>query len=223
LSVPKALLLIGSPRGFSSTSNSLGSYLLEQLQNGGYGVEKVHVQTALRSKDKELEMLRQVANSDVVVLAFPLYVDSLPAALILALEKIADYRKTTTTASVKQTRFLVIVNNGFPESAQNATALAICQQFAKETGLIWAGGLSLGGGGVINGAPLEKAPMCKNIRKALDLAADNLLHNQALSEEAAELMAKPVMPRAIYIFFSNRGWKSMAKKYGAQKKLRDTL
>ena len=215
----KAVLLIGSPHGFKSTSNSLGTYLLDKLQGGGYEVSKVHAQAVVYSQEKEAQMLAQVADSDLLVLAFPLFVDCLPAALILALEKIANSRKTT--AKPKSTRVLAIVNNGFPDSSQNATAISICKQFAKETGYEWAGGLMLGAGQMINGAPLEKAPMMKNVKKALDLAAQNLLEGSTVSNEATELMAKSVMPKFLLTMFANMSWKSMAKPYGAQKKLRD--
>jgi hypothetical protein len=34
-------------------------------------------------------------------------------------------------------------------------------------------------------------------------------------------MAKPAIPKSLYIFAGNRGWKSLAKKYGAEGKLYD--
>jgi hypothetical protein len=219
LSSKKALLFIGSPHGFNSTSNSLGTYLLDKLQNGGYEISKMHAQAAIHNQEKQAEMLSQVADSDLLILAFPLYVDSLPAGLILALEKIAENHKKK--APTKHLRFLAIVNNGFPDSKQNATAISICKQFSKEAGYEWAGGLTLGAGAMINGVPLEKAPMMKNVKKALDLTAQNLLEGSTVSKEATELMAKTVMPKFLLTMFANMGWKSMAKPYGNQKKLRD--
>lgn len=215
----KAVLLIGSPNGFKSTSNSLGTYLLDKLQGGGCEGSKIHAQAEVHSQEKEAQMLTQVTESDLLILAFPLFVDCLPAALILALEKIANYRKTA--AKPKNTKVLAIVNNGFPDSSQNATAISICKQFAKETGYEWAGGLMMGAGAIINGAPLEKAPIMKNVKKALDLTAQNLLEGKAVPDEATGLMAKPPMPQFLLTMFANRGWKSRAKPYGTQKKLRD--
>lgn len=220
MSNQKALLLVGSPRGFQSTSNSLGEYLIGKLQSGGYQTEKIHIQASVHNQEKTAEMLAKAAYSDILVLAFPLYIDCLPAPVILALEKIAENRKTTQTT--KHSRVVAIVNNGFPDSSQNATAVAICHQFAKETNLDWAGGLMLGGGAAINGSPLDKAPMVKNVKKALDYAAEDLLHGREISGDAIKLMAKPMMPNRFYTLIANLGWKSMAKKHGQQKKLRDT-
>jgi hypothetical protein len=173
----------------------------------------------VHNQEKQAEMLTQVAGSDILILAFPLYVDSLPAGLILALEKIAENRKRTP--AVKPTRVLAIVNNGFPDSKQNATAISICKQFANEAGYEWAGGLAMGAGAMIGGMPLEKVPMIKNVIKALDLTAQSLLDGLTIPDEAMKLMAKPVMPTFIMTMFANAGWKSMAKPYGNQKKLRD--
>lgn len=215
----KALLLVGSPKGFESTSNSLGEYLLGKLQSGGYQTEKIHIQIAVHNQEKTAEMLAEVADSDLLILAFPLFIDCLPAPVTLALEKIAENKKTTPVA--RRSRVLAIVNNGFPDSSQNATAVAICRQFAKEINLDWAGGLMLGGGGVINGVSLDEAPMVKNVKKALDLSAEDLLQGRSISDKAVKLMAKPIMPNLLYTMFANMGWKSMAKKYGQQKKLKD--
>jgi multimeric flavodoxin WrbA len=219
LSSKKALLFVGSPHGFNSSSNSLGSYLLDKLQSGGYETSKMHAQAAVHNQEKQAEMLTQVADSDILILAFPLYVDSLPAGLILALEKIAEDRKKT--AATKHTRVLAIVNNGFPESKQNATAIAICKQFANEAQYEWAGGLTMGAGAMISGMPLNKAPMMKNVKKSLDLTAQSLLKGSTVPDEAMKLMAKTPLPKFIMTMFANMGWKNMAKPYGNQKKLRD--
>jgi hypothetical protein len=219
LSSRKALLFIGSPHGFNSSSNSLGSYLLDKLQSGGYETSKIHAQAAVHNQEKQAEMLAQVADSDLLILAFPLYVDSLPSGLILALEKIAEDRKKTEPT--KHTGVLAIVNNGFPDSKQNATAIAICKQFANETGFEWVGGLAMGAGAMIGGMPLEKAPMMKNVKKSLDLTAQSLLEGSTVPDEAIELIGKTPMPKFVMTMFANMGWKNMAKPYGNQKKLRD--
>ncbi len=217
---PSAVLLVASPRGFYSTSHSLGSYLLDKLQQGGYTTNKYHIQAALHKPEMETEMLNAVTGCDLLIIAFPLYIDCLPAPLIAALEKISEQRKTALPT--KSQKLIAIVNNGFPEASQNSTAIAICHEFAIETGFTWAGGLSLGGGGIISGAPLEKAGfMARNALKALNLAAENLLIGADVSEEAVKLMAKPAIPKSLYIFAGNRGWKSLAKKYGTEEKLYD--
>jgi hypothetical protein len=218
---PQAVLLVGSPRGSESTSNSLGSYLLDKLEKAGYTTGKYNVQFTIHQPEKEAALISSVAQSDIVVLAFPLYVDSPPAPMIKALEKIAEQRKNSP--ATKPQKLLAIVNNGFPQSIQNATAVKICQQFAVETNFEWAGGLSLGGGGAINGVPLaEVGGFAKNIRKALDLTAESLLANQPVPDMAVQLIGKQLVPTIFVKFFGNRSWKRLAKQFGAENKLYDT-
>ncbi len=215
-----ALLLVASPRGFQSTSNSLGLYLLEKLHTGGFSIQTVFVQPAMRSQSTVTKLLGQVAASDLIILSFPLYVDCLPAPLISLLQEISYQSKNT--ASKKPQRLLVIVNNGFPEATQNATAVAICRQFASEAGLEWVGGLSLGGGGAINGVSLERAGLpARNAKKTLDLTAADLLAGNAVSGQAVTLMAKPAVPRWLFLMVGNRRWNSMAKQNGVKDSLFD--
>lgn len=194
----RALLLVGSPKGNQSTSQTLGTYLLGKLADGSFETQTAHIQTLMHSAEGQLALLELVKASDLVVLAFPLYVDSLPAPVISALEQIAQ-QKAASAMPKKQT-FVAIVNNGFPEASQNSTALAICKRFAFEAQFEWAGGLSLGGGGAIGGNPLDKAGfMARNVRKSLDLAAKELLEGKPVSKEAVDLMGKPMVPKWLYL------------------------
>ncbi|MBK8047057.1 MAG: NAD(P)H-dependent oxidoreductase [Anaerolineales bacterium] len=160
MKTPKnALLLIGSakPAGESS-SEALGAYVLERLSAQGITTEVHHVARSLRTEARFQEFLAALDRTDLFILAFPLYVDSLPYLVVDALERIAAHRRAQIAPA--QTAFLAISNCGFPESQHNATALAICEQFALETGFAWAGGLAIGAGGAIGGRPLTAAGAC---------------------------------------------------------------
>jgi multimeric flavodoxin WrbA len=216
----RALLLVASPKASNSTSESLGTYLLEKLANSGFVTQTAHVQTLMRSDAGQQAMLELVKASDLIILSFPLYVDSLPAAAIKALEHIAQGQREMNTS--KKHRLVAIVNNGFPEASQNSTAIAICKQFASEANFEWAGGLGLGGGGAIGGKPLKQVgSIARNARKALDLAAADLLEDKPVSKEAANLMAKQLVPKWLYLAIGNRSWKQQAKAFGSQNKLYD--
>jgi hypothetical protein len=103
--------------------------------------ETLQVYTAFSSPARTALALEKLEAADLVVLAFPLYVDSLPAPVIAALEKIAAQRLGRSTRQ----RFTAIANCGFPEASHNAPALAICSEFARQSGFAWAGSLALGG------------------------------------------------------------------------------
>ena len=176
----------------------------------------------MRSPEGQWAILELVKASDIVILAFPLYVDSLPAAVIGALELIAQQQRDSK--SPKNQRLVAIVNNGFPEASQNTTALAICKRFAFEANFEWIGGLSLGGGGALGAKPLNDTGfMGRNVRKALDLAAGDLLEVRPISKKAVDLMAKPIVPKWLYLTIGNRNWKKEAKKIGTQDKLYNQL
>ncbi len=209
----RMLLLVGSPKPTRSTSEALGSYLLERLTHRGMQTETVHVHRALRSGDGIAGLLAATDRADLVVLAFPLYVDSLPAPVIKALELIARHRQQA--GSPDGPWFLGISNSGFPEPAQNATALAICRQFAREAGLRWAGGLAVGGGGLVGGRPLTEAGrVVRPIIRALDLAAAALADGRPVPEAAHALLAKPVVAPWLYRLVGNLGFWREARKSG---------
>ena len=217
----QVLFLIGSPRGKKSTSESLGTYLLNQLEAKGMGAKTMHILRSLRT-DEEWEMLiSQVNNSDIIILAFPLYVDTLPAPVIEAMELILKECKSDEL--FQNCRLIAIANSGFPEPEHSDIALTNCEIFCTESGIKWAGGLRIGGGEAINGRPLNEIKgMIRNIIMALDLTAEALARNETVPKEAIELTSKPIVPKWLYLTAGTRRWKSKAKNNGVKKMLYDT-
>ncbi|SNS18025.1 Putative NADPH-quinone reductase (modulator of drug activity B) [Anaerovirgula multivorans] len=210
----KALLLIGSPKIKKSTSEALGNYVLDGLNKKGYVCEKLHILSMLKKDAREL--INRVKDTDILIISFPLYVDSLPSPLIKALELMADNRKEKRPE--KEQSLMVIVNCGFPEAFQNDTALRICKSFANKTGFKWLGGLAMGSGSAIDGRPIEQlGGMTRNIVKALNNATEAIVNNENVPTEAINLMAAKLIPRWLYIFFGNIGWKNQAKKHNVDK------
>jgi multimeric flavodoxin WrbA len=215
--VRRALLLVGSPRTRKSTSNSLGTYLFERLNALDIRTETIYLHTVLRSPEKMKALLAAVDAADLVLLAFPLYVDSLPAPVIAALERIAAQREDHTASQL----FAAIANCGFPEMEHNTTALAICETFARQARFQWAGSLALGAGeGMVHGMPLtELDGRAIPLKRALNLAAEALASGAAIPAAAQDLLAKPFIPAWMYHFMGRFGWQQQAKGYGAQRKL----
>lgn len=216
--VKRAVLLVGSPRTRKSTSVSLGGYLFEQLNSRGIETQTIQIYTSINSAQRIDALYSAIDNADLVVLAFPLYVDSLPAPVTAALEKIAAHRKENTASN----RFAAIANCGFPGADHNNTALAICSEFALQNGLTWMGGLSLGAGeGIVHGVPLNDLDgRAIPLKAALDLAGEALANGQSIPQSARELLAKPVIPNWAYTLQGQSGWKQAAKQYGTQNKLK---
>ena len=220
MSVPQtALLLIGSPKPKESSSESLGAYLFEELEARGVKTQTIKLAKALRSAETTEELRAAAAASDLIVLSFPLYVDSLPAPTILALERIAAWEVGAPVeggdapAAAHPPAFVAICQSGFPEVEQNKIAVEICHNFADAAGFEWAGGLILAAGGMVSGQPLRKIKgMMRSAVAALDLTAVALAAGRPVPEEAVALMAKPAIPKVGYRFMANWGWRSQLKK-----------
>ncbi|RAK05266.1 hypothetical protein C8C77_13127 [Halanaerobium saccharolyticum] len=89
----KAVLLIGSPKGKDSSSASLGSYLLSKVEEYDVSTEKGYLHSEINTETKRIQFLEKIAETDIIILAAPLYVDTLPAKVIRALSLIAENRK----------------------------------------------------------------------------------------------------------------------------------
>jgi hypothetical protein len=217
--IRRALLLVGSPRTRKSTSNSLGSYLFEQLNAKGIQTDTVYIHITIHSRERTQAMQDAIDAADLVTLAFPLYVDSLPAPVIEALERIAAHRANGHLS--RRQSFAAISNCGFPEPDHNAAALAICANFARQARFDWAGSLALGAGeGMVHGMPLQEMDgRAIPLKKALDLAAEALAQGRSIPKEARKLLAKPFIPAWLYRWMGVYGWRQQAKKFAAEKSL----
>ncbi|EFO79526.1 NADPH-dependent FMN reductase [Oscillochloris trichoides DG-6] len=210
-----ATLLVGSPRGSASTSASLGEYLMEQLVARGVAVQQFSLYRALSNPEQMQELLSTLDHTDLAVLSFPLYIDSLPGPVVAVLEKIAAHRREHAPSTPQ--RFAAIANCGFPEAHHNQNALAVCESFAHESGFGWAGALALGeGAGMINGQPLKQLGMhIAPIRRVLSMVAIGLVEQGVIPAEASDLMAQPIIPPWLYTMVGGLNWERVALEYGA--------
>ena len=223
-----ALLLVGSPKPGASSSASLGAYLQERLAAHGVATDTIVLAKALRTEEATAALLAAVGAADLVVLSFPLYVDSLPAPVTRALELIADSwapgaapapaagAGAQVPHAPERPGLLAICQCGFPEAEHDLVALEICAHFARAAGFEWAGGLAMGGGGLIDGRPLgARGGLLRSVTRALDLSAAELAEGRPVPAEAVGLMSKPAFPAFAYRFVANRGWRAELKKRGA--------
>jgi NAD(P)H-dependent FMN reductase len=211
------LLMIGSAKRPRSTSEVLGAYLLERLAERGFETGRVLLPRAVRSEDGRAALLEAVAQADLVILSFPLYVDSLPAPAIHALELISEARGEGGLAGK---RLVALSNCGFPEARHNETALAVCRHFAEGMGMAWAGGLALGGGQAINGRALtDLGGMARDVIAALDRTVEALAEGGDVPPEAVERMAQPLTPAWMYVRLGGLGWRFQAMKHGAHRQI----
>ncbi|MCX6556616.1 MAG: NAD(P)H-dependent oxidoreductase [Candidatus Aminicenantes bacterium] len=216
----KVLLLVGSPRGTASVSQALGDHLLSLLEARGMATKKLILYPALADERKMAELLAAVDACSLLVTAFPLYVDHLPAPLIELLRQVAE-RRQGRQGGTEQT-LTAIVNCGFPETAHCRPAGEIMRIFARQAGFRFLGCLALGMGGAIGNRELAKAGgIVRHQVKALAQAAAYLADSKEIPAAVTMLMGKAMMPRWFYNLAADWGWKRAAKKHGSSGKLRD--
>ena len=207
----RALLIVGSPKTLSpSTSSVLGNYLLDRLKEYGWETDSLTLKPSLQTEKGQTELLAAVDRADLLLFAFPLYIDTLPFLMTRALEVIAEHRLSTSHPRLQL--LFAISNNGFVESYQNNLALAICQRFAAETGMAWMGGLAMGAGEAISGGqPLKPfrafGVPCAHVIRALDVAGAALAQGQAVPAEASQGIARNPIPHAPFA-----AWRWIAAK-----------
>ena len=214
----KAVLIVGSPRTLQSTSNALGHYLLAQLETRSVQTETFFIYQMAANESKYQELFQAVEEADLVILAFPLYVDSFPAPVIDAMTRIVTHRRNLATQH--KPMFTALVNCGYPEAGHNDTVLSACEVLAKQAGLAWIGGLALGGEHGLGSKPLaEWGGRTLLIRQALDRTAMALAEGQTIPAGVRESIIKPLMPPWIFRLGARYYWKKSAKRFGTNRQL----
>lgn len=224
----RVLLIVGSPKvKRPSTSGVLGGYLLDRLKEQGWETESLTLRASLGREEGQPELLAATDRADLIVLAFPLYVDALPFLVTKAFTVLAAHR--AGSSNVPRQRFAAICNSGFPETHQNSLALAMCRRFAAASRLTWAGCLALGGGEALSsGRPLEQknrsGPPVRHVMQALRIAGAALAEGRPVPGEAVALMAKNPLPLPFAVWqwmfakIGERGFRRQALGYGVSKR-----
>jgi hypothetical protein len=188
------------------------------LDKKGWETEELHVQRSLHSLGGARSLITSAETADLVVLSFPVYFDSVPAALVRAMELMAQHHDGTRGS----TGLMAIANCGFVEAEQARSALETCRLFARDAGFEWRGGLAMGGGLIINGRPLADAgPVTRRAMEALDLTAAALADGHSVPREAIDAMARPGWPKVLFTLLSNQRWRREARMNGVVGRLRD--
>lgn len=211
MNIPDALIIVGSPRPGGGTSGSLAADFAKGLSRHGLRCETVNVEQAVKLIYDRESTMETINRCRLLVFSFPTYTDSPPAIMVRLMEIIASRRSDGNFTS--QPDFVAIANGGFPEATHNAISLRICRCFAGQAGLNWLGGLSMPEGLAINGIPLEQlGRMALGVRKALALASSAAAKRLPVPPQAIELMARPMIPPAVYSLLGRMGWPKKTRR-----------
>jgi multimeric flavodoxin WrbA len=205
----KVVAINGSPRGEASNSRLVISYLQERVSNCEWTVIP-----SIRNPSPDQGMLDLMLGADVLVLVFPLYVDSVPGSLMGFLESYANYRKNRSKNDLRPQRVFGFVNCGFIEGNQTAGALQVVQHFCADAGVSWVGGVGFGSGEMISA--LKNVPARVGIRKPLFAAVGALA--EAIANPEGRLPENQFLQHRLpwwaFKFIAEFMWRKQAKKNG---------
>ena len=135
----KTVFINGSPKKkFSASAYFLG------VQKFFVKGEKVSVN--LRSKADYDSVLGNLKDADAVVFCLPLYVDCIPSHVLVFLKVMEEFCRENHL----KLKVYAIANNGFIEGVQSEALLQVFRNFCTRSGLIWGGGIGVGGGVMLN-------------------------------------------------------------------------
>ena len=100
----------------------------------------------LRTPADHERILDQLRDAQAVVFGLPLYVDAVPSHVLRFLEQMETYCKDNNL----QLSVYCIANNGFIEGKQNQPLMLVFENFCVRAGLVWGGGVGIGGGVMLN-------------------------------------------------------------------------
>ncbi|MBF1359862.1 MAG: NAD(P)H-dependent oxidoreductase [Mogibacterium diversum] len=122
----KLTIVNGSPRHGKSNSGLLVELLLPFIQEKNE-VNITHVGN-YKSVDKYID---EIVKADMLVFAFPLYVDSIPSHILYLMERISENHRNNNLI------IYVIMNNGFYEGKQNHIAIQQMKLWCCDNGFVW--------------------------------------------------------------------------------------
>ena len=104
------------------------------------------VNEKLRTPADHARILEQLRDAQAVVFGLPLYVDGVPSHVLRFMEEMETFcRENGLKFNV-----YCVANNGFIEGKQNEPLMQVFEHFCTRAGLVWGGGVGIGGGVMLN-------------------------------------------------------------------------
>lgn len=201
----KIALINGSPKVTGSASGAL----LEDVK-GYVGEQAEVVEFGMHSPILSEEEIEELAKADSWVFACPLYVDGVPGHLLSCMVQLEE------ALTKREISVYGIVNCGFYEGIQAEFALDILRNWSLKTGLIWSGGIGIGGGGGL--AMMPKMEPGRGPKAPIDKALMELSEVILKKEKQENKYVSIGFPRSMYKMGAHMGWRKMIKENGGTEK-----
>lgn len=202
-------MINGSPKLGKSNSGILVQRLEPFLREGNE-----IMQYNISKKPLTSEQYRELLTMDVLILAFPLYIDAIPSHLFHMLVTFQEYCKKEKN---KDICVYAVINNGFYEGKQCSTAVEILKHWCLRSGLHFGQAICQGGGEMLGF--LEQVPSGHGPIKNLGTAMRSLTENIRSGASDKTLAFNPNLPRFIWKLTAEHAfWNAKAKKNGLNKR-----
>ena len=192
-------LINGSPKVNLSNSN----YFLTKLKSN---LDEYNL-FELKKSQKE-DIINSIKKSQVIVFAFPLYVDSPPSIVLDFLDYIVDNK-----INLKDKKVYIIINCGFREGTQNKTAINIIKTWCKRTKATYVCSILIGAGEIV-GKEKYKYISTNATKKVNEFI--NIVKNKEIKEDI--ITTVDIMDNKIFCFLANISWTNNGKKFKLTKK-----
>lgn len=200
----KITLINGSPK----TGHSASGVLLSALQTM-LPPDAVIENIGFHHPGVDESEIAAVLETDVLVFAFPLYVDGIPSHLLRSLIQLEE---ALTAGSGAPIRVFAIVNCGFYEGRQAAIALQMMKHWCDRAGAHWGQGAGIGGGGFL--ASLQGIAQGRGATRNLWRALKSLAGNLTTPGPAEDIFTVPNCPRSVYRIGGNLSWRKAIRTNG---------
>jgi multimeric flavodoxin WrbA len=229
----KVALINGSPKSGKSTSRKILEAVLTQLEPYA---ETVWIDTAAGKLPDGV--CQTLASCDAAVLAFPLYVDGIPAHLLRVMKDVETAGTDGGAAQNLREKTLMvypIVNCGFMDEDYPEIAIEMVRLWCNRTGFAFGRAVGFCGGGMGPSLTIGKGPGTA-LGKALTKLTEDIrtgksgeqtgrpTRSTTPSEDIRTrgsgdiILTKPTFPRFLYNISGNQGWKKAARNRGLKKK-----
>lgn len=186
-------LISGSPKIKDSNSK----HFLEIIKS------KLNADNIYELKNNNYDnIINSINKSEIIVLAFPLYVDSPPTPTLAFMDYIID-----NNIKIEGKKIYTIINCGFREGEQNKTAVEIVKMWCKKVDATYACSILIGAGEVVGKDKFKfiSRKVLKNINKFIDI-----IKNKEIKDDIITTM--DLFNNKIYCYVANIFWNKKGKE-----------
>lgn len=122
----RLIIFNGSPRGKTGNTEVLLKHFLKGFSENEENSYEIHYLISIEKMDKLLE---KIPNNDAALIAFPLYVDSMPGHVKKFIETLEPL-----CGKLPDLKLLFLVQSGFPEATHSKYVGRYCKKLTKRLG-----------------------------------------------------------------------------------------